>query len=226
MRDQDEPTTPAPDPDRDALTVELLRAGDPEGLQRLLQDHGALVKCRLIKDFGKVLDGSEIEEAMSVMTVSIWHAAARFDSQKGTLRAWALVIARNCALRLLEVRRRTILRSESDLDLLAAKSTQRHPPTAERLRLLADLQTCIAQLPRLQQAVLRADLEAGTAMPAGELAARLGTTPNSIYVSRLKGRQGLRIAMQAMGHSFPGMPPTTETTKPDSPILEPGTEQG
>ena len=31
MRDQDEPTTPAPDPDRDALTVELLRAGDPEG---------------------------------------------------------------------------------------------------------------------------------------------------------------------------------------------------
>jgi DNA-directed RNA polymerase specialized sigma24 family protein len=191
VRDQDEPTTPAPDPDRDALTVELLRAGDPEGLQRLLQDHGALVKCRLIKDFGKVLDGSEIEEAMSVMTVSIWHAAARFDSQKGTLRAWALVIARNCAL-----------------------------------RLLADLQTCIAQLPRLQQAVLRADLEAGTAMPAGELAARLGTTPNSIYVSRLKGRQGLRIAMQAMGHSFPGMPPTTETTKPDSPILEPGTEQG
>lgn len=163
---------------------------------------------------------------MSVMTASIWHAAIRFDEAKGTLRAWAFVIARNCALRILQTRRRTILRSESDLDLIAAKTTVRHPPTAERLRMLADLQACIAKLPRLQQAVIRADLEAGNAMPAEELATRLGTTPNSIYVSRLKGRQGLRAAMQALGHAFPGMAPAAEATKPDSPILEPGTELG
>jgi RNA polymerase sigma factor (sigma-70 family) len=226
VRDQDEPTAPAPDLGRESITVQLLRASDPEGLQRLLLDHGGLVKSRLRKDFGTILDDSELDEAMGAMVVKVWHAAPRFDSAKGTLRAWALVIARNCALRLLEARRRTVLRSEYDLDTLAMDAIPAQVPSPERQRLLADLHICIEKLPPLQQAVLKADLDAGTAAPAEQLAKRLGTTANSIYVSRLKGRKALRLAMLAMGHTLLGSPPAAPKPKAIPTELKPGEEHG
>jgi len=52
---------------------------------------------------------------------------------------------------------------------------------------------------------LQADLEAGEAVPAQELALRLKTTTNSIYVTRLKGREALRKALARVGHFAVGV---------------------
>jgi DNA-directed RNA polymerase specialized sigma24 family protein len=187
------------------VTVRLVVAGDPEGLRRLLQDHGAIVRARLEREFD-TLDGSEIDEAMGAMAVKVWNAGQRFDANKGTLRAWCAVIARRCALRLLDMRKRDPAKAEPDLDLYELPRPPVEPPSAEQVRLLADLRLSIAELPGLQRAVAQADLEAGGLAPASLLARQLKTTPNSIYVSRLRARKALRLAMARRGHDLADPP--------------------
>lgn len=216
---------PPPDheSDRDAVTARLLASGDPEGLTRLLTHHGGTVRAWLRRDFGRILDDSEIDAAMSVMAVKVWHAARRFDARKGTLRAWTAVIARNCALSLLAERRRRIATPQDDLDRFLAADPRALPLPIERRRLLADLHRCLAELPPLQRAVLRADLAHGGSAPADRLARELHTTTNSIYVSRQKGRRALRAAMAARGHEFDAATPPDRQFALDDP--EPRTEQ-
>ena len=195
-------TTPGPEQNRDAITVQELASGNPEGLQHLLQDHGGLIKSLLRQDFGRVLDDSELDEVMNTMVAKVWKAAARFDAAQGTLRAWATAIARNSALNYLENRRRDSQRPTPDLDRFAIAVAAPTSPTSDRQRLLADLHRCIELLPTLQRAVLTADLEAGDAVAAGPLAKLHGTTANSIYVSRLKGRIALRKSLADLGHTL------------------------
>lgn len=219
-------TAPDSQPDRDAVTVGKLLAGDDDGLQRLLQDHGGLIRTRLRKDFGNTLDDSEIDEVMNTMVVKVWQAARRFSQAHGTLRAWAHVIAHNTALRHMENRRRSSMRPQADLDRFAVAIHAPASPTSERRRLLADLHRCIEQLPPLQRAVLKADLQAGDTLPAGPLATRLGTTASSIYVSRLKGRASLREALTALGHTLGVRRPTAARPEILQPPFEPRAEQG
>ncbi|HEX5054412.1 MAG TPA: sigma-70 family RNA polymerase sigma factor [Planctomycetota bacterium] len=147
-----------------------------------------------------MLDDSELDEVMSLASIRAWQAAARFDETRGTLRAWLSVIARNCALRLLEGRRRSPLEPQGKVDYVMPQPLEVEAPSAERQRLIVDVTRCLNRLPAMQRAVLRADLDAGDAVPADELAQRLGTSTNSIYVSRLKGRRSLRAALQGLGH--------------------------
>jgi hypothetical protein len=65
----------------------------------------------------------------------------------------------------------------------------------------------------MQRAVLQADLEAGEVVPAQELALRLKTTANSIYVTRLKGREALRKALARVGHIAIGEFPTARGSR-------------
>ncbi len=214
------------EPDRDAVTTGWLLAGNPEGLRRLLLDHGGLIETRLRRDFGKALDDAEIDEAMGAMAVKVWNAAARFDATKGSLRAWATVIARNCALKQLERRRSDTLRTEADLDRFVLPELASNRPVAEQQRLRADLFASIAALPPLQRAVLQADLEAGGSVPAETLAARLGSTANSIYVSRQKARQALRQAMARRGHALGRPEPGARRATGAPTSLQAGSELG
>ena len=95
-----------PPAERDVETVRLLVAGDGEGLRRLLCDHGARVRGTLRMDFKQVLDDAELDDALSQATLRVWQARERIDLTRGTLRAWFYSIARNRALRILEVKRR------------------------------------------------------------------------------------------------------------------------
>ena len=94
------PTIPA-DQGHDAITARLLAAGDPDGLRRLLVDHGGRVRGALQRAFADALDASSIDEALSQASQRAWRAGARFDPARGSLRAWFYVIALNCARRLL-----------------------------------------------------------------------------------------------------------------------------
>ncbi|MEO6593778.1 MAG: sigma-70 family RNA polymerase sigma factor [Planctomycetota bacterium] len=220
MTIRDDSSNPGAEPDRDHQTVALFRAGDPEGLRHLLEDYGGLVRSRLRHSFGKMLDDSELDEVMSLASIRAWHAAPRFDEVRGTLRAWLSVIARNCALRLLDMRRRNQMELPGDLDQLIPQRIGVDVATADRRRLTVDVTRCINRLPTLQRAVLRADLDAGDTVPAEQLARRLGTTANSIYVSRLKGRRALRLALQSLGHFA-----RDDAQEPDMRQLDAGAEQ-
>lgn len=193
---------------RDLSTAALLREQNAEGIQRLLEDYGGIVRERLRKRFHRVLDDSELDEALSLGAIKVWRAATNYDGTKGSLRAWFSTIAHNCALRLLANRKRSPVTSVTDLDRIAPAPSEPTAATLQRQRLLLDTAHCLRRLPKLQRAILEADLEAGGRAPAAELAQQLRTSPNSIYVSRLKGLRGLRAMLAALGHFAPGAAPT------------------
>lgn len=190
--------------ERDQKTVALLLAGETEGLERLFVDHGALLRTYLRRNFGKMLDESELDEVMSLASIRVWRGAAMFDTKRGSLRSWLAVIASNCARRLLEQRRRSLHEPRADIDFLLLLPTDAtSEQSKQRRRLISDMYRCLEQLPPMQRAVLYADLEAGGIVPATALAQRLGTSANSIYVSRLRGHRALEHALRRLGHYRP-----------------------
>ena len=199
VSEPDKSKAPERQQERDTVTVALLAARDPEGLARLLGDHGGLVRACLRMEFGNALDDLEIDEAMNSMVINVWRSHS-FDATKGTLRAWATVIARNCALQILRLRMRRSIPSRPDLDHFAVAPPNQKLSLSERERQRADLHECMKRLPPLQRAVLQADFDAGCSVPAEPLAKKFGTTTNSIYVSRQKARKALREAMRELGH--------------------------
>lgn len=202
------PAAPPP-ADRDAETARLLLRGDQEGLRRVLMDHSGKVLGLLRKEFTNVLDLQEIEDVVSQASLRLWRAGNRYDPARGTLGAWLYVIARNCARRMLEAKRRHAMVSFiDDLDSQAATSptpaevAERASDVVPKDRFLLDVQSCIADLPPQQRAVLLADFAAGGSAPTEQLAEQLQTSRNSIYVSRNNGRKALRNAMLKLGHTF------------------------
>ncbi len=219
MRDPGDKSTAVSE--RDGATIALLISGDPEGLRSLLEDHGGCVHTKLKRMFGQVLDASEITEAMNLASMRVWRTPTRFDRRHGTLRAWLLVIARNCALELLSERRRLAMVSIDDfeqiLQSLIATGTDH-----ERLRRVADLHGCLRELPALQRAVLLADLRADGMAPTACLAQQFATTSRAIYNARSSGRSELRRMMQRLGW-FPGLRTADDAPAPQpAPRVEPG----
>lgn len=201
-------------PERDPETARLLMSGDPEGVSRLLADHSSKVIGLLRKEFTKVLDLQEIEDVVSQASMRVWRAGGRYDPQRGTLSAWLYVIARNCARRMIEAKRRhATVAFVDNLDSASAAVATSAPPafdeaaareaeSAPKDKFLHDVQACIQELAPQQRAVLLADLAAGGTASTAELAEQLDTSRNSIYVSRNNGRKALRAAMLKLGHTF------------------------
>lgn len=189
---------------RDVTTLALMVADDPEGMRRLLLDHGGTVRNGLRRTFGRTLDNSDLEDALGAAIANIWQARLRFDPKQGTLRGWLFVIARNCALNLLATRRPELV-SLDQLEILVPDL--RNPAAeAERLQLALDLHRCLTRLPTQSRVVLNADLAAGGTASTTELAASLGTTVNSIYVARSRGRLLLRKQLHRLGYSVNSRP--------------------
>lgn len=198
---------PGGKPERDAETARLLAAGDPEGLRRLLIDHAGKVRGALHKEFCHVLDQLQLDEALNQASLRAWRSGGTFDGNRSPLGVWFYVIARNCARRVLEYK---LLHDKvplhDNLDGEPAPEAGRTEPdeAAEPPKkdgFIADLYHCIAGLQAQQRDVILADLAAGGTASASELAKRLKTTRNSIYVSRTNGRKALRAALEALGHA-------------------------
>jgi RNA polymerase sigma factor (sigma-70 family) len=220
-----DPTVPATARDRE--TARLLVSGDPEGLRRLLTDHGGRIRSVLRRDFSRMLDMLEIDEAISQATVRVWRSNSHFDPERGSLGAWFFVVARNCARRLLESKLRQ--QAEPLSASLAANegadgsTSGPHSGSGDATDVKAtptwevDLYKCIDSLPPQQRAVMLLDLAAGGNAVGSEVARELGTSVNSVYVSRANGRRTARLAMEALGHRICGQIETPEAAEPPKP---------
>lgn len=170
-----------------------------------MDDHASRVRSTLRADFKKVLDHSEIDDALSQATHRVWRARARLDPRRGTLRAWYYAIARNCALRVLQAKRGpNALRFVEDLDTRAGQTSPSHPPRSPRDDLARALHRAIDELPTQQRAVILADLAAGGVAATEHLEQQLHTTRNAIYVARATGRKALRVRLAVLGHPAHG----------------------
>ena len=196
------PEPPEPessDPARDAATLALLANGDPEGLRRLLGDHGGSVRSGLKRAFGRALNDHDIDDSIGLAVIRVWQSRT-FDATKGTLRAWLFVIARNAAINLVAARRREP-ESLEQLGLLLPDLTH-GTADAERLRLSIDVQNCLEAMPEQSRRILTADLAAGGVAATETLAARLGTSAGAIYVARSRGRRLLRKHLEKLGYTI------------------------
>ncbi|MGB3967896.1 MAG: sigma-70 family RNA polymerase sigma factor [Planctomycetota bacterium] len=192
----------------DVRTLALLRARDPDGLRRLLQDHGGVVLERLRRVFERVQVWVDVDDAVSRAVLRAWDAGPGHDLSQGTLRAWLFVTARNFALAAMRAERRPGLPLDEFLEILAWLDP--HPSQQQRLLRIADFQGCIGLLPRLQRLVLQADLDADGTAHTGRLAAQLGTSEQTVLNARAHGRDQIRTMMLRLGHFVENREPTAE----------------
>lgn len=188
---------PVPPPG-DAEIVRLLLCGEPAGLRLLLEGHGPRVRGCLRRSLTQ-LSESDMDDVMNKAAYRAWRGVTTYSPQRGSLRAWFFVIARNAALETLRERQRRPLETRgSDIEQVAMPADAPEAP-APAAAFLETLHRCIEALPPKQRQIIRADLQSGDIADAGELAANLDTTRNSIYVLRSLARKTLRRALTENG---------------------------
>lgn len=190
-------TTPSGD---DADIVRLLQARDTAGIRKLLAIHGPGVRMCVRKAYGDLLSESEMDDVTNKAAFHAWRFAESFDAERGTLRAWFLVIARNAARGLLRERQRRGFETRAELDAVAAAEPGEEVPSMPPASFVEAVRECIESLPRLQRSIIQADMRSGDVANAEELARTLHTSKNSIYVSRSLARQALRRKLLAQGY--------------------------
>jgi RNA polymerase sigma factor (sigma-70 family) len=182
-----------------------------------LQYHGGNVAGALRVWFRGNLKSTDIDEVVSAASFRAWQSIHTYAQDKGSLRAWFLLICRNLGRDLL--RQRDPVRHESFDENVERRLADQDPrPDNQPRRLLHALLECVAALPKLQRSVVEADLLCDGTANAAELAERLKTTPNSIYVTRSNARRALREALAKRGYHFDA------ATSADDPQPEPGAD--
>ncbi|MBZ0151996.1 MAG: hypothetical protein K8J09_10740, partial [Planctomycetes bacterium] len=198
--------TPFDQSARDAVTLSLLHAGDPEGLDRLLADHGGVVLASLRQRFAEELDEGDLEEALTRASAIAWGAGGRHGGSE-SLRAWFSLLAHNCAQAMSRERRRDPMVYLADLDVAPAPghgNSSEDDASNARSSLLLDVHKCLQELTDQQQAVLRADLEHGGRAPAERLAQELACSLDAVYAARTRGRRRLCQLLERLGHRVQG----------------------
>jgi RNA polymerase sigma-70 factor, ECF subfamily len=79
----------------DAALIERIVARDEAALSLLYDRYSGMLSAVL----NRILrDGQAAEEVLQVIFFQLWRTARRFDSERGSLAGWLLVIARNRAI--------------------------------------------------------------------------------------------------------------------------------
>ncbi len=184
---------------RDARTLELLRLGDEDGLRRLLNDHSARVLGALRREFRSTLDLPALDDAVGQATANVWRSIHTYDPARGALRTWFHRIARNCALHIIRHERKQVTSSPLIDFVAVVAAADNEEAETYRSELERVVRETISELSPQQRCVLEADLAAGGTADTTALAAELGTSTNSISVSRSKGRAKLKELLEGSG---------------------------
>jgi len=184
---------------------------DIELVQRMLQeDNGAMraviakfgdrIMHSLARRFRDVLDQHDVDECLNHAAWKLWRFANKFDPDRGSLGTWFYKVAEREVYDLIRNRPSGTLPLEFDpgaTPRVAWGSTSRHPNGA----LINDLNAVIDMLPKVQKAVILADIAAGERADDEGLAARLKTSVNSIRVSRHKAKKRIALELGKRGHA-------------------------
>ena len=79
----------------DDRILELLSAGDQEGITLLQKQYGNMVRY-IVR--GILPDAQDAEECISDIYLRVWEKFSSFDRNKGSLAAWLTAVARNAAV--------------------------------------------------------------------------------------------------------------------------------
>lgn len=167
-----------------------IQCQEPGALVRLLELYGPLAQGYVKKRYGHVLCDSDIMAVLTNAASRAWQYGESYDPSQ-SLKSWFLKIVQNQTFDLLKDKtdHRGMAfnldrhdRPEVGDELIDKKTKQR----------IEALERCIEKLEGRQKAIIQADLATDDVASAAWLAEKLGTTANSIYVSRSKARENLR----------------------------------
>lgn len=186
--------------DDDDLILRML-CGEAEALREMLRRHLEPIKSSLQHRYRNMFDPAAVDEAISRAAMKIWGRPDKFDASLGNLASWFYQLSEWA---LLDVNRRErrhrrkhpLIVDGFDIPTACDDAADPLPAKGQRQE-LEDLQFVIEhKLKGNQQAIILADMLADGTADAASLAERLGTTKNSIYVSRTKAHDNIEKFMK------------------------------
>jgi DNA-directed RNA polymerase specialized sigma24 family protein len=149
----------------------------------------------LASRFRDVLDEMELGAVLNAVVFNVWRSAGSFNPAKGNLEGWLYRIAEREAVNRIRQGRpagdTTLL--DFDPPLIGRRPDDTSFTDQPRVK---ELLAAIDQLPRLQRAVIRADLAAGDKADDERLALQHDSNVNSIRATRTIARKKLRDMLE------------------------------
>lgn len=178
------------DEDDDETLNLRIQCQEPEALARLLELYGPIARGYLKKRYGHVLCDSDIMAVLTNAVSRAWQYGDSYDPSR-SLKSWFLRIVQTQAIDMLKDKRehRAVA---FNLDQHDRPDVCDEPIDKKTKQRVEALERCIEKLEGKQKAIIQADLATDDVASAAWLAEKLGTTANSIYVSRNKARENLR----------------------------------
>lgn len=176
---------------QDSALVERIMAGDEGALAALYDRYAGMLYAMLVRI---LRDTGAAEEVLQDLFLQLWRGASRFDTSRGSLPAWLLVIGRNRALsRLRGKERREILEDPQEFSIESAVSPGNLEDEAARAQLMQRLQGAMAALPAEQREAV--ELAYFEGMTQTEIAERTGSPLGTV-------KSRVRAAMQTLKQIF------------------------
>lgn len=183
-------TGAAIDEDDDETLNLRIQCQEPEALVRLLELYGPIARGYLKKRYGNVLCDADIMGVLTTAVSRAWQYGDSYDPSR-SLKSWFLRIVQTQAIDMLKDKKEH--RGVAfNLDRHDRPEVCDEPIDKKTKQRIEALERCIEKLEGKQKAIIQADLATDDVANAAWLADKLGTTANSIYVSRNKARENLR----------------------------------
>lgn len=174
----------------DALLADRIRSGDTAALGELYDRHADMALATALR---VVRDRQEAEDVVHDAFVAVWRKIARFDAERGSLRAWLMTVVRNRAIDRVRARRNPM--NVDEADELSLLRTGPNPTWEDALRRTSavDVQAAMATLPAEQRrAVELAYFEGYTYREVAELTSvPAGTANGRLRLALSKLREAL-----------------------------------
>lgn len=175
----------------DSALVEQMTLGDETALAVLYDRYSGMLFSMLLRI---LRDREAAEEVLQDLFLQLWRDPARFDSSRGSLPAWLLVIGRNRAISRLRRRdHREIVEDIEAYPLHSGPAAADIEDEAQRALLVEKLRTAMATLPPEQREAV--ELAYFEGMTQTEIAARTGTPLGTV-------KSRVRSAMQSLKELF------------------------
>ena len=180
-------TAPAPHVPDSAL-IEKMMAGDESALSTLYDRYSAMLFGMLTRI---LQDRHAAEEVLQDLFLQLWRNANQFDSSRGSLPAWLMVIARNRAISRLRGARSRELLEENEGDYANTfASDQNIEDDASRAELARSVSAALSTLPAEQRQAL--ELAYFEGMTQSEIATRTGCPLGTVKTRVRTAMQSLR----------------------------------
>jgi RNA polymerase sigma-70 factor (ECF subfamily) len=184
-----------PSQETDEASLRRVAAGDGGGLAELYDRHGRAVYSLALRILG---DTTESEEVVQDVFVQAWRQAARYDTTRGPVVAWLLMVTRSRAIDRLR-RRRGLLPVHGDGGSAAEGLADTAAPvdwqllSAEQVRAV---RTALEELPDPQRAAIELAFYEGLTHTevAERLEQPLGTIKTRIRLGLLRLRAAIAEA--------------------------------